>query len=121
MVPEIMSDTDRFFCDFGPFFALLPLPIMIPKIKILKKKRKKSLEILSFYTCMCTINKDLMIYGSQNIRCDRQKFMSFWAIFCPFNPLTTQKIKILKLKEIPGDIIILQVCTINDNNMMYGS
>ena len=61
-----------------------------------------------------------MIYGSWNIRCDRQKFFSFWAIFCPC-PLTTQKIKILKLKKTPGDIIILHICTINDNHEMYGS
>ena len=52
-----------------------------------------------------------MIYGSWNIKCDRQKFLSFWAIFCPFSPLPTQRVKILKLKKIPGDIIILHICT----------
>ena len=26
-----------------------------------------------------------------------------------------------KLKNAPGDIIILQMCTINENHMMYGS
>ena len=49
------------------------------------------------------------------------KFLTFWAIFCPFSPLTTWKIKILTLKKTPGDIIILHICTINDNHMMYGS
>ena len=34
--------------------------------------------------------------GSWNMKCDRHNFLSFWAIFCPFTPLTTQKIKILK-------------------------
>ena len=52
---------------------------------------------------------------------DRQNFLSFWAIFCPLSPLTTQKVKILKLKKTPGDIIILHICTINDNHVMYGS
>ena len=47
-----------------------------------------------------------MIYGSWNIRRNRQK--------------TTWKIKILKLKKTPGDIIILHICTINHNHMMYG-
>ena len=28
--------------------------------------------------------------------CDRQNSLSFWTIFCPFTPITTQKIKILK-------------------------
>ena len=47
--------------------------------------------------------------------------LSFRAIFCPFSSLTTRKIKILKLKKAPGDIIILHICTINDSHMMYGS
>ena len=68
---------------------------------------------------MCTINEDHVIYGSWNIKCDRQKVLSFWAIFCPFSPLTTRKIKILKLKKIPGDTVILQIFMINDNHMMY--
>ena len=50
-------------------------------------------------------------------------------IFCPFRRffvLTTQIIKILKKwrkkkKKTPGDIIILHMCTINDNHMMNGS
>ena len=41
--------------------------------------------------------------------------------FLPFQPLTTQKIKILKLEKIPEDIINLHICNINDNSMMYGS
>ena len=61
-----------------------------------------------------------MIYISCNIRCNRHKCLSFWAIFYPFSPLTTQKIKILKMKKITTDII-LHVCTINGNHMMYKS
>ena len=92
---------------------------MIPKIKILKKW-KKCLKILSFYIYLFNINEDHMIYGSWNISYNRQKFLSLWAIFCPFSSLTTWKIKILKLKKTPGDII-LHICTVNDNHMMYGS
>ena len=63
-----------------------------------------------------------MMYGSWNMTQNGQNFLSFWIIFCPCNPLTTQKIKILKKwKKMPGDIIILQMCTINDNCMIYGS
>ena len=44
-----------------------------------------------------------------------QNFLSFWTIFCPFTPLTAQKIKILKnekkKKKSPRDIIILHKCT----------
>ena len=48
-------------------------------------------------------------------------FIILGHFFFPFSPLTTWKIKILTLKNIPGDIIILHICTINDNHMMYGS
>ena len=74
---------------FGPFFVLLLPPLMILNIKILKK-----MEILPFYTYICTISEDHMICDSWNIRCDRQKFLILWAIFCPFSPLTTWKIKV---------------------------
>ena len=70
---------------------------------------------------MYAIDEHHMIYGSWNVRCDWQKFLSFWIIFCPFSPLTTRKIKILKLKKAPGDFIISHISTINDNHMMYGS
>ena len=60
-----------------------------------------------------------MIYGSWNIRCNGQKFLLFRAIFCPFSPLTTWKIK--TLKKTPGDITILHIFTTNDSHMIYGS
>ena len=60
MVPEIWSTTDRIFCHFGPFFALLP-----------------------------------------HNNPENQNFE--------------------KMKKIPGDIIILQMFTLYDNHMMYGS
>ena len=65
-----------------------------------------------------------MMYDSSDIERNWQNFFSFWTIFCPFtsNPITTQRIKILKKKKkTPGDIIILHKCTINDNHMIYGS
>ena len=118
MFHEIRSETQNllsFWAIILPFYH----PLTIPIIKILKKM-KKCLDILSFYTYMCTINEDHMIYGSWNTRYNRQ-FLSFWTIFCPFSLLTNWKIKILKLKKIPGDLIILHICTINGSHMMYGS
>ena len=90
-------DTEWDRQNFLSFWGIF-CPLLIPKIKILKKM-KKYLEILSFDTYMCTINEDHMIYSSWNIRCcNGQKFLSFWAIFCPLYPLTTWKIKILTFK-----------------------
>ena len=51
-------------------------------------------DIIILY--LCTINYNHMMNGSWDMECDGQNFFSFWTIFCPFNPLTTQKIKILK-------------------------
>ena len=64
---------------------------------------------------MCTKNDNHMMYGSWDIERNRQNFLSFWTILCPF----TQKIKILKkMKKILGDITILHKCGINDNHMI---
>ena len=62
------------------------------------EKWKNLLEISSFYTC--TKNHNHMMYGSWDMECDRQNFLSFWTVFCPFTPLTTPKIKILKNEKI---------------------
>ena len=76
---------------------------------------------------MSAINENHMMYDSWDMEHDRHNFLSFWTIFCPFTStpsptLTTQRIKILKKwKKTPGDIIILQKCTINDNHLIYGS
>ena len=60
------------------------------------------------------------MYGSCDTKWDR--ILSFWDIFRFFIPLPTQKIKILKnWKKKPGDIIILQMWTIKEDQMMYGS
>ena len=48
-------------------------------------------------------------------------FRSF-VIFYTFNPLLTTKSKIWKkCKKTAGDIIILHMCTINQDHIMYGS
>ena len=42
--------------------------------------------------------------------------------FGPFSPLAIQKIKNFeKMKNIPANSIILKMCTINHNHMMFGS
>ena len=59
-----------------------------------------------------------------------QKFLTFWAIFCPFSPLTTPptslmilKIKILKEKKKCLEILsfYIYMCTISEDDMIYGS
>ena len=60
-----------------------------------------------------------MRYSSWNVSCNTHKFLSFWAISCRFSPTKTKKIQILKLKKIPGYIIHLYICTINENHMSH--
>ena len=82
------------------------------------KKASRATTILQ----VCTINGNHMMYASWDLVGERRNFLRLWTVFCPFNSLTTQKIKILKkwIKK-PGDIIILRICTINDNHMTYAS
>ena len=93
----------------GKFLPFYP-SLKTLKIKILKDEKnfsryhhftnvyKKWLEILSFYTYMCTLNEDHMIYSSWNIRCSRQIFVilgHFLPFQSPDNP-ENQNFKIEK-------------------------
>ena len=57
---------------------------------------------------------------------DGCNYFSFWANFCPFNPPppptnSPKNQNFEKMKKAPGDIITLQMCTKNYDQMMYGS
>ena len=53
-------------------------------------------------------------------RCN--SYFSFWATFSPFTPLTAQKNQnFKKMKQAPGDIMILHMYIKNYDQMMYGS
>ena len=125
MVPQIRSATDRICCHFGLFLALLPLPPSPhtnnnPKNENFEKMKKLPGDIIILHIHVHhkwrSYDISLLKY---NMR--QTEVSTFWAIFCPFSPLATWKIKISTLQKIPGDIIILRICTINDNHMMYGS
>ena len=78
------------------------------KIKILKKW-KRCLEILSLYTCVLQMTYHMM-YGSWNIKHDIHNFLSIWAVFCPFTPLKTWKIRILKKQKKYQEISSFYTC-----------
>ena len=60
----------------------------------LKTPKKHPWDIISLHKC--TINDNNVMHSSWDMKRNRQKLWSFWAIFCSFTLLTTQKIKILK-------------------------
>ena len=59
----------------------------------------------------CTKNYDQMMYGSWDMVHDRYNcYFSFWAIFCPFTPLTAQKIKFLKKWKKSLEVSSFYIC-----------
>ena len=56
------------------------------------------------------------------ISTERTKFFVILEYFLPFYPTNNPKHQNFeKMKKMPGDIIILHECTIDDNHMMYCS
>ena len=110
MVPE--------FIVIWVIFCPLTLPITW-KIKVLEKYKKPGDIILHLYLT----NDDHTMYGwilSYGVR--QREFFVNLGHFLPFS--TTNNFKnqnLVKIKKTPGDIIILKLCTKNDNDMMYGS
>ena len=78
--------------NYGSFFALLTSPTHNPPPKNQKPELWK-----------------------KNLWID----LSFWAMFCPFNLLTTRKIKILKKWKWCLEISSFYTCTINDNHDLW--
>ena len=80
----------EFFVIWGHF---LPFhPTNDPKNQHFEKMKKTLRAITILH--ICTINDNYMMYDSSDVEHDRHNFLSFVATFCPFNSLTTQKIKI---------------------------
>ena len=87
-VPEMWCVTDVIIFSFWANFC--PFTPNLPKKWTLKKKKKKKPPgdiILLKYTK----NHDHMVYCSWDMVCDGCNYFSFWAIFCPFTPLTAKK------------------------------
>ena len=84
-------------------------------------KKKTPGDIITLH--LHTTNDDHMMYGSWDMGHDRHNFLSFWTIFLPFYnpPNKSENQKFEKMKKILVDIIILHMCTINENHMMNGS
>ena len=97
MVSEIWSVMDRIFCHFRIFFCPFT-PLTTWKIKLLKKWKNtwSYYHFTHVYQKWQPYNVWFLRHGA-----DRHNFLSFWTIFCPFTPLTTQKIKILKKGKKP--------------------
>ena len=68
-----------------------------PENQNFEKLKKTTWDVIILH--MSTINDNHMMYGSWNMECKTLNLLSVWIIFCPFTPLTIQKITILKKKK----------------------
>ena len=108
------------------FFVILDrfLPFY-PKQKIkqtknqnFEKMKKKSGNIIILH--MCTRQSDDVWFLRHEAW--QTELFAILDCFLPFyHPNNPKNQNFEKLKKKPGDIIILHMCTINDNHMMYGS
>ena len=73
----------RIFCHYGPFFAL-PSPLAMDPENQNFEKMKKTLQDIILQ--MFTINDSHTIHGFSDMECNKQNFLSFWIVFCPFTP-----------------------------------
>ena len=65
----------------------------------LKNKKFEKMKITTedvIILHMCTRNDNYMMYGSWDIKCDRQNFLSFWTIFYPPNNPEKQNFEKMK-------------------------
>ena len=87
---------DRCNCYFSFWVIFCPFtPLTAQKMKVLKKW-KKHLEISSFYICVPKIMTRWCMVPEMRCVTDVIVISHFGLFFCPFTPLTAQKIKILK-------------------------
>ena len=108
--------------NYGQFFALLRsfLETKKKKKKRILKKWKKLLEISSFHTYVSKIT--IIWYTVPESLSETDIIFCHFGHFLPFylcNNPENQNFE--KMKKTPSDIIILHLCTTNDNHMMYDS
>ena len=100
------------------FLPFIPPSTKNPqKIRILKKW-KKMLEIWQFYTC---VPKTTTTWGTvPEIHSETHIIFRHFEPFLPFYPSNNpENQNFEKMKNVSGDIIILQMCDKNNSHMMY--
>ena len=115
LVPEIWSASDRIFLSFSAMFC--PFTSYQPEKWKLQKMKKAPRDIIILHKC--AKNHDHMLYCSWDMVRDRCScYFSFWA----FYPLNSPKNEtFMKMKKSRGDIIILQQCAKNHDDILYCS
>ena len=115
------KEWDRIICHFGPFFALLHSLPNNPENQNFQKMKKASGDVIILN--LCNKKHDHMMYAYSDMEClHRHNFCHFRPLFAILPHYWPRKLKFGKnVKKTPGDIILLHMCTINQDHMMYGS
>ena len=97
--------------EIGNYVPITPPLLKTWKIRILKKWKKNSWIYHHFTHVHQKLQSFEVWFLRYRMKWDRQKFLSFWAIFCPFTPPPPQqqqpgKSKFWKNEKTPGDIIL---------------
>ena len=108
-------------CPFTPRPSLLTTQKVNTFWEIEKKQTKKKTPGDIVILQKWTIHDNHMMYGFWDMEWNWQIFCRFRSFFVllPIKNLQNQNFE--KMNKKPGAIIILQMCTTNDNHMMYGS
>ena len=89
---------------FLPFY-----PAMDPENQNFQKKKENQKTWRYYY--FTKKNGSHIMYGSSNMECNGQNFLSFWAIFCPFTPQLPKKPNFWKNEKIAWRYYhVTQVC-----------
>ena len=108
----------EFFVILGHYLPFDP-PNNLKKQSFEKMKKTPEDNIILH---LHTTNDDYTMYSSWDMEGNRQNFFVILDYFLPFYPSNNRENQNFeKMKNIPIDIIILHVCTINENHMMQGS
>ena len=96
---DMEHDRQNFLSFWTFFYPFMPLTTQKSEFRKNEKKKQQKTPGDIINLQKCTINDNHIMYGSWDMKQDRQNFLSFWTVFCPFtlpSLFTTWKIKILK-------------------------
>ena len=115
-----MKCAGQSFLSFWTIFCPLTL-LTTPKIKIFKKKKRITWRYYHFTLVYHKWRLYDVWFLRYRVR-QTEFFLSFWVIFSLYSPNNLENDNFGKEKKTPGDIIILYMCNINDDNhMIYSS
>ena len=120
MLIQIWSATDIIFCLFRPFFSLLP-HYWPQKLKF-GRNVKNTWRYYPF-THMHHKSRSYDVWFLR-YKVQKTKFSIIMGHFLPFdlpNNRENENFEKIKKTKNAGDIIILHLCTTNDDHIMYGS